>query len=467
MSDQVRSIWGAPWFKWAVSVGIPALIGLIPLSEVYTRDLRVFFVITAFVILLIAFELFEMLVPSIMLPTLYFLSGLVPINVAFASWTNTTVWMVLGALILANVLEECGLLTRIALWSIRKCGGSFTGTLYGVFITGMIISLATFGQAFIVMMTLTYGICRAMKLERSDYSALMCFVGMMGGITTLTFLYNPAYLALGEAGIRTILPGFSVMWYEGFMYNGVLVFLFLGLIWLLTRLYRTRNVTFEGGKAYFDHEYEKLGTMSAKEKKAVVVVLMLMAFLLTTPWHKIPAAYGFMTFPYLLFFPGINVGSFQCTKKTNFSILFFISSCLGIGIVGGAVGTDKLISSLVSPMLADTGTLAALLIMMTFGVIANLFMTPFAMMAALSMPFAKIGIDIGINPLTTVMTLMMSTDMIFFPHEVTGCLLMYSFGLISMKNFIKLNALKTLLMYAFFAAVMYPLWRFLGIVLNS
>ena len=58
--------------------------------------------IVVIIIMVIAFELFEMLVPSIMLPTLYFLSGLVPLNVAFASWTNTTVWMVLGALILAN-----------------------------------------------------------------------------------------------------------------------------------------------------------------------------------------------------------------------------------------------------------------------------------------------------------------------------------------------------------------------------
>lgn len=131
--------------------------------------------------------------------------------------------------------------------------------------------------------------------------------------------------------------------------------------------------------------------------------------------------------------------------------------------MGDALGTGKLISAMVSPVMADA-SLVALLIMMTFGVVANLFMTPFAMMAALSMPFAKIGIDIGIDPLTTIMTLMMSTDMIFFPHEVTGCLLMYSFGLISMKNFVRLNALKTFLMYIFFAVVMFPLWNLFHLV---
>ncbi len=451
-------------FKWLISICIPALIWLIPLSEAYTQELRIFFMITSFVIALVAFDLFELLIPSLLLPTLYFLSGIVPVDVAFGSWTNTTVWMILGALIFANVLEECGLLHRIAIWCIKKCGGTFTGTLYGVFIAGMVISFVTFSQAFIIMMTLTYGVCRAMKLERSNYFALMCFVGMLGGITTCTFMYNPGYLALGEIGIRTVEPGFAVQWYDGFLYNGLFAFLFLGLIFLLTKIYKTQNVTFEGGAAYFQKEYEKMGPMSVKEKKALLVVFVLMAYLFTGPIHGLPAAYGFMIIPFLMFVPGINVASFECTKKTNFSIIFFISSCLGIGTVSSALNAEGLISSLFAPLLASQGALGALLLLLTVGAVCNLFMTPYAMMAALSMPFAVLAMDIGISPLTSIMTLMVSTDMIFLPHEVAGCLLMYSFGLISMANFVKLYTIKTVLTYLFFIAIIYPLWCFLGFI---
>lgn len=76
----------------------------------FTEDLRKFFMITVFVILIIAFELIPKLAASILLPTLYLVTGLAPVEVAFGSWTNTTVWMVLGGLVFSAVLEECGLL---------------------------------------------------------------------------------------------------------------------------------------------------------------------------------------------------------------------------------------------------------------------------------------------------------------------------------------------------------------------
>lgn len=452
------------WLKWAVCLCVPALFYGIPLSEVYTAHIRMFFVITLFVILCVAFDFFEMLIPSILLPTLYFLSGIVPMNVAFGAWTNATVWMVLGALILATVLDECGLLRRIALWCIKKCGGTFTGTLYGVFLAGCVINFITFSNAFIIMMTLTYGICLAMKLERSINSALMCFAGMIGGITSVTFLYNPGYLALGEMGIRAMVPGFSVVWYESIIYNGLLFVMCIGLIFLLTKIYRTKDVVFEGGAEYFSREYASLGPMSVKEKKALFVVLVLMAYLLSSPAHKLPAAYGFMTIPFLLFAPGISVGSYACVKKINFSIIFFIAACLGIGVVSASLGIEKLMSSLVGPVMGGASPLFAFLAMLTLGCLSNLFMTPYAMMAALSLPFAALAVDMGISPLASVMALMISTDMIFMPYEVAGCLLMYSFGLISMGNFVKLYTLKTVLTYVFFIIVMYPPWSLLGLI---
>lgn len=450
--------------KWGISLLVPALIWLIPLSEAYTAELRMFFMITAFIILLIAFDIFDLLVPSLLLPTLYYISGIVPLNVAYASWTNSTVWMILGALVLATVLEECGLLQRIAIWCIRKCGGSFTGALYGIFLAGCVISFITFCQAFIVMMTLTYGVCKAMKLERSNHSALMCFVGMLGGITTCTFIYNPGYLALGEAGIQAIVPGFSVQWYDSYLYNGLCFFLFLGIIYALTKFFKTHEVQFEGGAKYFDAEYEKMGPMSVKEKKALAVVVLLMCYLLTAPLHKLSPALGFMTIPYLLFCPGFKVAAPGCTKKINFSIIVFIASCLGIGVVSSALNAEKLIAASIAPVLDHADPLFALVLMLLMGAFCNLFMTPYAMMGALSMPFAALGNDIGISPLTSVMTLMISTDVIFLPHEVAGCLLMYSFGLISMGNFARIYTFKAVCTVLFFMAVLYPLWKLCGFI---
>lgn len=452
------------WVKWLITLAVPVSFACIPLSQDYTRELMIFFAITAFIISIVAFDLVDLMAASILLPTLYFLSGVAPMGQAFGAWTNTTIWMILGALILANALDECGLLRRIALGCIVRCGGTYTGTLYGVFLAGVAISFVTFSQAFIIMITLTYGICRAMELDRSIRGSLMCFVGMLGGITTCTFMYNPGYLALGEAGIRAIEPGFTVQWYDSLLYNGLYFFLFLGLIWLLTRIYNTREITFSGGAKYFHEELAKLGPMTVKEKKGLFIVGLLMIYLFSSPFHGLPAAYGFMTFTYLLFFPGINVATSECIKKTNFSVIFFIAGCLGIGIVASYLHAEQLISKLVAPVLQGSSPLVALLLMLSLGAICNLFLTPYAMMAALSLPFATLAIDLGFSPLTSIMTLMISTDIVFLPHEVAGCLLMYSFGLIPMGNFVKLYTLKAILTYIFFIVAIYPLWRLCGFI---
>lgn len=464
MKEAIETVDRSMILKWLVTLLVPAAICLIPLNEFFTANLRMFFVITVFVIMMVAFEFFEILIPALLLQTLYLLSGIVSVETAYGSWANTTVWMILGALILANVLEECGLLQRIAYWCINKCGGTFTGTMYGIFLTGVVISTITFGNGFIIMVTMAYGVCLAMNLKKSTASALVCFMGMLGGETTCCFLYNPGYLSLGVAGIQQFIPDFFVNWYIMLIYQWPLLILCLFIIWLFSKVYKTKNIAFDGGKEYFRKVYAELGPMTGKEKKALVILSILIVYLVTCPIHGYSDAYGFMLIPYLLFLPGIRVGSFETVRKTNFSIIFFIASCFSIGMVGTALGVGDLISHLVSPILQGKSTLFSLLVMLSFGVFANLFMTPFAMMAGLSAPFAQVALDLGINPLASVMTLMTATDMVFFPHEVAPYLVVYGFGLISMKDFITMHGIKTIITYLFFAAVLYPYWILFGLV---
>lgn len=450
------------FIKWGVTLVVPLIFLCFPITAEYTVQLRIFFMITAFVLLLTAMDLVPILIPSVLLPTMYYLSGIVPINQAFGAFTTPTVWMIFGALIFANTLDECGLLRRIALGCICRCGGTFTGTLYGLFFAGVIVMFIAFSQAFILLVTLTYGICKAMNLEKSNESALVCIAGMLGGVTTLSWMYNPGYLALGEAGIRSFEPGFTILWYESLLYNGPIFFLSLGLIWLLTKIYRTKDIQFEGGREYFRKAYEKLGPVSLQEKKALFIVFLLMVYLFSTPVHKLPAAWGFMTLPYVLFFPGFRVGSIETVKKTNFSIMFFIAGCLCIGVVASALGAEKLISTLVSPLIAGQSSLAVLLLLLLMGTVCNLFMTPYAMMAALSLPFGSLGVEAGITPLSSIMALMMSTDLIFMPYEIAPCLLMYSFGMISMGNFVKFYSFKTVATFIFFICLIWPYWKLCG-----
>ena len=112
-----------------MTILLPLIIGVIPVQGMFTEDLRKFFMITVFVILIIAFELIPKPAASILLPTLYLVTGLAPVEVAFGSWTNTTVWMVLGGLVFSAVLRNADFWNELHILSLQNvveniCGNS-------------------------------------------------------------------------------------------------------------------------------------------------------------------------------------------------------------------------------------------------------------------------------------------------------------------------------------------------------
>lgn len=376
--------------RWGFTFLIPLLIFAIPLSGAYTPELRLFFTITTFAIILIAFELLPLLVASLFIPTAYLLSGLVPAATAFGVFTSPTVWMILGLLILAEVLDKGGLLERIALYCIRKCGGTYKGIIYGILLTGFVLNLATFGNAYLIMIMVSFGVVKAMRLEIGKESALIGFAGLVGGMSWSCAFYDAVRNSLMETNIRTIWPDFTIQWYDMALYNGLMVLFIFGIMALLIKLFPCRCETLQQGKDYFDNRYKELGPMSKDQKKVAFVAATMMVYLFTSSLTGLPPAYAFMTLPYLLFLPGFHVANESTIKNLNFGMVLFVAGCLSIGSVGSALGISKLITSTVTPMLTDHSNVVALLVLNVVGTIANMFMTPYALAASLSAPFAQI-----------------------------------------------------------------------------
>lgn len=449
---------------WIISILVPVIIAFIPVSGDFTESLRLFFVITLFVILIIAFELLPVLVSAILLPSLYMISGMVPAATAFASWTNTTIWMVLGGLILSYVLDECGLLKRIAYYVIRKCGGTYNGVVFGCFIIGIILNLITFCNGWIVNCALVFGVCEAMELKPSRESSLVCFAGIAASTGSTVYLYDPGYVAMIETSLTKYMPNYSMSLFTPFIYNGFFVVWCVLTILILMKVYKTKEMSVKFSKELFDEKYQQLGKMSIKEKKAVVIVMILLVYLGTTRFTGLPEAYGFMTIPYLMFLPGIEVGDSKAIGRMNLSMIFFVASCLGIGTVGAKVGFGDFLTNIAVPILSGKSALIACIAFMILGMLANFIMTPYAMLGGLSATFAQIAVSLGISPIVSCMILMYTCDMVFLPYQSTGNLIMYSYGMMPMKDFLKQEGLKSVIMFIGFIVVMYPLWKLFGLM---
>ena len=69
--------------SWIVTLGLPILILLIPTSEAFTGDIRMFFAITLMGIAMFCFDEMENAVAGILMMTLYIVTGIAPWTASF------------------------------------------------------------------------------------------------------------------------------------------------------------------------------------------------------------------------------------------------------------------------------------------------------------------------------------------------------------------------------------------------
>lgn len=452
--------------KWAATILISICIYLIPVNDIFTFEMRAFLVATVFSLSLAAFELVPNMLVGLLLPVLYVILGAAPVNTALGIWSGSfMIFMVIGGMIFANILDESGLLQRIVLWAGTKCKGSFAKILYALLIAGLCVMLMTFTNGWMVTLVLCYGVVKALHLENTKEGILIMIVGQIVSTAALNFVYNPVVPALWGNGVKMAVPDFEMAGWATMVYNLPLTIIQFIVVFIFIKLYKPAK-TINGGQEYFETEYGKLGKLTVKEKKTVVLVVLLFAYILLQPIHKLDANYGFILIPMLAFLPGMDIA----TKKksldnVNLGFIVFIASCMGIGTVGGAVGIGPAISTYVTPLLAGCPKPVFLFLCIIFGIVMNVLMTPSAMQGMFPGPLAALGTGLGIAyPALPFMAMFFANDMVFFPYENAYLLVMFGFGVMSMKEFMKYNIIKMGITLVLFWVLVLPWWYLLGLI---
>lgn len=453
------------FMKWLITLLVPCCLFLIPVSETgFTSAMRLFLAITVFAVFIMAFDTLPGMVIGLLLPVLYVLSGLAPLNLVFAPWaSSTTLFMIIGAFIFGNVLDETGLLKRLIYWALRKTNGSYLGLLFGIALVSMLVTLITSTGGGLLLALLAFGICKELKIEKTIDAAVITFTSAVAMLATLLATYTPLHVGLISAGVATVGMSFELNWIQYLFYNWpFLVWCFI-IIFAWSKVFKPTSPNLGiAGKAYFQREYENLGIMTLAEKKAAVIAALLLLFLFTTSIHNIAADWGFIIAPILFYLPGIDIGSETAIKNTNFGMIFFVAACLSIGAVSSFVGIGEFIAQTMVPILAPLGKYPIAVAIYLFGILANLLLSPLAYMSAFSGPIASVAASLGINPTGALLLLLATGDQIIFPYEYPNYLMFFAFGMVTLKDFIKLFSFKLLLGAAFILLLVVPYWILLG-----
>jgi len=455
---------------WLTAVVLMLIVFAIPTTELFTAEIRKFLMATVFFVAIMAFELLPNFIIAVLLPATYVLIGLADIPTAFASYASQNVWMALGAFVLGNVMDQTGLLKRISYAIIRAMGGSFKGAVFGAFLVAFIINFVTFGAGWVTCLPVVIGIVKALDLKPGKESALVCFAGLVGGCDAGCFVYVPSSQAWLDTFIQPFMPEFTSNFftplvYNGFMLVGGILFLII-MLWIYDRQNKKNpgQMTVGATKEYFDTLYKELGKITPNETKSFILFALLLVYTIAAGFCGWPTAYGFMVVPYLAYVPFIRCDDGEALKKTQFQGLFFYASCIAIGSVGALVGFTNMLATLAMPLLEGKSLLVACIIMILIGTVTKLALTPSALLGGFGGAYAQIAATLGMHPAAAVYLLFSCSVYVFFPFGITGYLLMYSSGYIPMKEFLKNQIVKTILIWIVFVVIWFPLLNLLGMI---
>lgn len=448
--------------KWVITILIPTIIFLIPTNDMYTNDMRLFLVITVAAILLVAFELVDIIISSIFMLFAYTLSGIVSADVAFQGFTASSTFLVLGCLVLVALLDESGVLERISYWCMIRFGHSFKGILWGIFLAGLITSALTMGNSFALMAAFAYGIIRALRLEGSKAASAIGLVAAVSTVAVRGFIYAPMLIAVQVAQSQSILGNnFHLNWYNVLVNNWPVLISVVITVWVITKLYKVDRTIC--GQEYFVEQYKNLGKMQSKEKKMLLILICIILWMLFDPLIPISSDYALILLPWIAFFPFFNIGNSNTLKKVSFSTVFFVPACFGIGNVATSLGMGQMVADMVMPMAIQMGSVGILAVIYGLTIILNFLMTPYAIHACMTVPFMNIALQMGIDPYAVNFMLMHGSDMVLMPYEYTPYLVVFAFGMIKMKEFIKVMAVKMFVTTVLIFAILMPYWSLLGL----
>lgn len=183
--------------KWAFNFLVPLLILLIPESELFTWDIKVFLSITLWAIIGFALEMTDNMVISLIMMFLYGLTGIAPLQAVLGPWTGDVAWMTLGALVLVSVVRQTSILKRMAYHAAIWTGGSYLRLLFVLATIALIARVFLQGtMACIIVSVITYGICEALGLGKSRAAAGLMIATVISYIDANFFLYSPDFISV-------------------------------------------------------------------------------------------------------------------------------------------------------------------------------------------------------------------------------------------------------------------------------
>ena len=296
------------------------------------------------------------------------------VSVAFGAWTKGTMWIVVGAYLIAGAVKDSGLGQRIAYAFMLKFVKSAKSLILSIFALTFVLALLIphpFPRAFLILAVVSviaesagYGEDDRGKLGFLIFAAAVpCSMFFMTGDSTL----NPLVASYGANG------GAAIGFVDWFIYMSVpMVVATLCTIVLALALFKPSK------ELVYDREdvlakQAALGKLSEKEIRTIVWIVIAIALWLTVSGDYL--AWVTLVIGVLMAMPVIGeVLTPASWGSVDIKTLMFLTAAMAIGSVGGATGMNAWIADVVLPSTVPANPYLFALLVCALTMVIHMFM---------------------------------------------------------------------------------------------
>lgn len=453
--------------RWPLTLVLPFIVYFAAPTDISPKA-PLFMAMTSMAILAWAFNVFPAIGVAALLTFGYMLGGVAPAEVVFGPWTTVLPWISFAAVIIGEAMDQTGLARRLALACLTLAGGSFLGLLWGFFLGGLVLALVlpSILARMVVLCAIASGIVDTLRLNHKSRmsSAIILMAFMAAAAPQFLFLHTSesfiwAFTMLFKDG--STVDFWQYAWHGSFF---SIVYTLASMAVILVVKGKENLTTMGNAQAFIASSRKELGPVSGKERKLMVIVLGMVLAFMVQPWTGVDPVFIFAVLALLCYMPGISILSEESIGKVEIMFLIFITGCMSIGFVGGAVGFNAWAVQQILPLLQGWGETMSVIIAYISGVAVNFLLTPLAATAAFTPAIGDLGQALNMNPLPLFYAFQYGLDQYILPYEAVYFLYIFITGRVTLSHVIPALALRALLCGVLLACVAIPWWNFVGIL---
>ena len=385
-----------------LGIAVAVLINILPLEGLSSKG-KMCLGLTLMTVVFWAFQIVQSGYASGLYLALLVIFQVAEPAVVFSPWIGSTMYLVIGAYLIASAVKSSGLGERIAYGFIIKFVSSYKSIIISIFALTFILSVLIphpWPRAFLIMSVMTV-VIKSAKIPKED--AIKIGFAVFAASVPVSMIFLTGDSVINPLAVQA--SGMAVSWIQWFVYMGPpnKVASIITCILLLVLFEPSQEVRIN--KEEIKEKLNALGSISNVEKRTIVWLAIAVILWMTDSIHGINIGWITLLIAMLMSFP--LIGGILTPKQWGevpVHVLLFLTAAMTIGKVGAVTGMNTWIAETILPSSIPSNpyVLAAIIAVISIGI--HMVLGSVIAVMGIAIPALLIFTEpMGISPIITTL----------------------------------------------------------------